>query len=94
MGLHYTSFFSKYWLKAVEANLLIDALPQNRQDKDGCDGWGEVGRDLLDVLEELALLRGLDDRDPQDADAHQHQDKHSEMPRQFEFVTESPLTAL
>ena len=59
-------------------HLLVGSLPEDCEQVDGADGRLEEAGDLLDVDEQLAALRRLDDGNPQDADHHQHQDAQPE----------------
>lgn len=54
-----------------ELYLLVGSLPKHCQDKDGCDRWGQVAGDGLDVNIQLTTVGILQDRDPDDA----HYDK-------------------
>lgn len=41
------------------------------QQEEGCDGWGQVAGDRLDVVKQLPTIGALDDGDPEDADDYQ-----------------------
>ena len=56
---------------------LVHAWPEDGQRVDGGDGRRQVGRDGLDVQEQLAALRLVDQRDPGDTDQHHETDKQS-----------------
>lgn len=56
---------------------LCDSLAEHGQQEEGGDGRGQVAGDRLDVVEELATVGTLDDGDPEDADDHQEDHKHS-----------------
>lgn len=50
---------------------LSDPLAEDGQKEEGCDGWGQVAGDGLDVVKELPAIGALDDGDPEDADEYQ-----------------------
>lgn len=56
--------------------LLVRPLPEAAREEDDADGRLQVGTDGLDVDEELTTLAGLDDRNPQHRNHHQHEHKH------------------
>lgn len=55
----------------------VDPLHEHGQEEDRGDGRSQVAGHGLDVIEELAALRRLDDGDPADADGHDAQDPDS-----------------
>jgi len=57
--------------EAPKGPRLGHAVPNKGHDEDGGDGRRQIGRDGLDVQEQLRVLKAQNDRNPQDTDGHQ-----------------------
>lgn len=57
---------------------LINPLPEDCQDEEGCDWWGQIAAYGLDVVKELSTVGWLNDWDPENADDHKDEDEDSE----------------
>ena len=63
-------------------HVFIGSLPEYREQEER-GGWcSQVSLDGLDVVEELAALRGADQGQPQNADSTHEQDERSETKQQ------------
>ena len=57
-------------------HLFVGPGPEDGQQVDDADGRRQVGRDALDVDEQLAGRRRVDDGDPHDRHGHHEHHKH------------------